>query len=271
MNAIILAGGESRRMGRNKALIERPDGVRQIDFIAGLAAGCCDSVYLSLREEGEGFCDLPVIADQHPGAGPVAALSSAAVACDGPLLVISCDLFLLDAATLDYLIKHRDPERAATCFRNRIDGRAEPLCAIYEASALEASGVAAEEGRRCVRKFLESLDPLILDLPSPAALDNSNTPEDLAESFVKLRDGVTRKMVKVSYFAKLREVRGVSEESVETLACTAAGLYEEISFRHRFPLGLDMLRVAINGDFSSWDAKVADGDEFVFLPPVAGG
>jgi molybdenum cofactor guanylyltransferase len=271
MNALILAGGRSKRMGRDKALIDRPDGTRQLDHIAALAREFCEKTYLSLKEPGTIPSELPVIPDLHPGEGPVAALESAAAACGGPLLVLGCDLFLMDRETISFLLAHRDPSRHATCFRNRIDGRAEPLCAIYENSGLAQAAGALAAGQRCARKFLESLDPLMLDLPMPAALDNANTPAELAEAFAKLEEGVMSKTVTILYFAKLREARGLDRESLQTIARTAAGLYEEIRFRHKLPLDMDALRVALNGEFSDWNANIHEGDEVVFIPPVAGG
>ena len=109
MNALILAGGESKRMGRNKALIERPDGIRQIDHITALVRGVSDAVYLSLKDEGTVPSELPIIPDIRPGEGPLAALESAAAACGGPLLVLGCDLYLMDSETLALLISRRDP------------------------------------------------------------------------------------------------------------------------------------------------------------------
>ena len=271
MNALILAGGESKRMGRDKSQIVRPDGNRQIDYVAGLLNPVCDRVFLSLRNRESVPIDLPVIPDTHPGAGPVAALASAADVCGGPLLVISSDLFLIDAPTLEFLLARRDPTCRATCFRNRIDDRVEPLCTIYEAAGMTAAAEAAANGQRCARKFLESLDPQVLDLPQPVALDNANTPEELNECFSKLTDGVLPKTVNILYFAKLREARGLDAETVETWANTAAGLYEEVRFRHRFPLDLDTLRVAINGEFADWSTRLNAGDEVVFIPPIAGG
>ncbi|MGC4017450.1 MAG: NTP transferase domain-containing protein [Luteolibacter sp.] len=268
MNALILTGGISQRMGRDKALIERPDGKRQIDHMIDLARRFADHVFLSTRDDNDRGTGVPLLVDEIPGSGPTAALAAAAATgLHGPWLVLGCDLLLLDTHTLDHLIANRDSSRAATAFRNRLDGRAEPLCAIYEASGIQSVHGASH----CARKFLESLDPLLLDLPQPAALDNVNTPADLAEAFLKLERGVAPKAVSLLYFAILREARGLSAESVETLAWTAAGLYEEISFRHRLPLESHQLRVARNGEFSSWDAPVSNGDEFVFIPPVAGG
>lgn len=271
MNILIVAGGMSRRMGRDKGLIVLPDGTRQIDRIAALAKEISGNVYLSVRAGTPPPVDLPVIHDLRPGAGPLAALEAAARTAPGPWLAIGCDLFLLDAGTLAYLVARRDPARPATCFLNRIDARPEPLCTIYEQSALAAAARSLDDGKHCARRFLESLDPATLELPNPVALDNANTPGELAECFAKLDRGVTRKNVRVLHFAKLREERGLDEETVETCACTAAGLYEELRFRHRLSLDSSSLRAAINGDFAPWDAPIADGDEVVFIPPVAGG
>jgi sulfur-carrier protein len=80
-----------------------------------------------------------------------------------------------------------------------------------------------------------------------------------------------KKMVRVRYFAILREQRGLDEEEVATGASTAAEVYEELRDRHRFTLPGGRLRVAINDDFAPWTSEVRDGDALAFLPPVAGG
>ncbi len=79
------------------------------------------------------------------------------------------------------------------------------------------------------------------------------------------------KTIKVRYFAILREQRGVSEEQLQTEAPDAATLYQDLAAAHPFTLPVDRLRAAINGDFAPWPAPLADGDEVVFIPPVAGG
>ena len=272
MNSLILIGGKSRRMGRDKALIERPDGTRQIDWLANLAGLSGGEVFLSTRDGSPPPLELPAVVDADSGGGPLAALAAMGSKRPGEsVLVLGCDLFLLDEATVRHLVARRDSSRKATCFANRIDGRPEPLCAIYEGSGISEAASALARGERCARHFLESLDPLVLELPHPAALDNANTPHELDECLAKLTRGVVPKSVDVLYFAKLREARGLDEERVETLACTPAGLYEELRFRHRLPLEIDSLRAARNGDFCAWDEAIADGDEIVFIPPVAGG
>jgi molybdopterin converting factor subunit 1 len=73
------------------------------------------------------------------------------------------------------------------------------------------------------------------------------------------------------YYALLREQAGRSSETVETAASTPGALYAELAARHRFRLAATQLQVAVNGAFASFDRALEDGDEVVFIPPVAGG
>jgi molybdopterin converting factor subunit 1 len=77
--------------------------------------------------------------------------------------------------------------------------------------------------------------------------------------------------VQLRYFALLREQAGRQAETVETSAATPAALYAELAARHGFRLGAAQLRVAVNASFSDWEQPLRDGDEVVFIPPVAGG
>ena len=76
---------------------------------------------------------------------------------------------------------------------------------------------------------------------------------------------------RVLYFASLRDRAGCAEERVNSDAKDAQSLYAELQRVHGFALTQARLRVAINGDFASWDRALNDGDEVVFLPPVSGG
>lgn len=77
--------------------------------------------------------------------------------------------------------------------------------------------------------------------------------------------------VRLQYYALLREQAGCQTETVDTAAETPAGLYAELAKRHGFRLPASQLRVAVNAAFSDWERVLADGDEIVFIPPVAGG
>jgi molybdopterin converting factor subunit 1 len=77
--------------------------------------------------------------------------------------------------------------------------------------------------------------------------------------------------LRLKYYALLREQAGCSEEQVETAASDAASLYDELAARHGFSLPREQLKVAVNTEFADWSRVLADGDEVVFIPPVAGG
>jgi len=77
--------------------------------------------------------------------------------------------------------------------------------------------------------------------------------------------------IRMRYYALLREQAGCGEEWLETAAADPASLYDELARRHGFSLSRAQLKVAVNAEFSDWSRSLADGDEVVFIPPVAGG
>lgn len=77
--------------------------------------------------------------------------------------------------------------------------------------------------------------------------------------------------VQLRYYALLREQAGRSRETVESGAATPAELYAELAARHGFRLAQAQVKVAVNSAFADWNRPLADGDEVVFIPPVAGG
>ncbi|MBL7648048.1 MAG: MoaD/ThiS family protein [Candidatus Hydrogenedentes bacterium] len=79
------------------------------------------------------------------------------------------------------------------------------------------------------------------------------------------------KTVNVAYYAKLREERGCSEETLKSEAETPAALYEALRSAFGFTLRPAQLGVAVNEAFAPWDTTLKDGDTVVFIPPVAGG
>lgn len=75
--------------------------------------------------------------------------------------------------------------------------------------------------------------------------------------------------VTVRYFALFRERAGRESERLATPAATVGDLYAELAPR----LGLDpeLVRAAVNGEFVEPPHALAEDDEVIFLPPVAGG
>lgn len=77
--------------------------------------------------------------------------------------------------------------------------------------------------------------------------------------------------VRVCYFAAFREATGVASERVDSAAATVEALFDECAGRHPGLYRYTASLVAINDEMTAWDAALADGDEVLFFPPVAGG
>ena len=273
---LVLAGGRSSRMGRDKAAL--PVGGRtQLEHAMTLLAPHVARAFVSVRADQRADplrSGFEQIADTRDDLGPIAGIIAAQERYpQSAWLVLACDLPLLDAATLALLVRERAPERLATAFRSSHDALPEPLCAVWEPASRAALAAYVARGKSCPRKFLLGADLQLIDELNPRALDNANTPEEYAAA-MNTRDAApsaaTRRLT-VQYFALLREQAGRGTESVVTAARTPRELYAELALRYPFTLDPSMLRVAINSEFGDWSAPLKEGDAVVFIPPVAGG
>jgi sulfur-carrier protein len=77
--------------------------------------------------------------------------------------------------------------------------------------------------------------------------------------------------ITVLYFASLREARGIERETLPSHDGDLGALYDALATTHGFALKRDRVRVAVNGEFVSWQRAPVSGDEVVFIPPVSGG
>jgi molybdopterin synthase sulfur carrier subunit len=78
-------------------------------------------------------------------------------------------------------------------------------------------------------------------------------------------------VIKIRYFAALREQAGTAGEELETAAGTAAELYEQLRQKYGFSLTSEQVKVAVNEEYRPLDYALSAGDEVVFIPPVSGG
>jgi molybdopterin-guanine dinucleotide biosynthesis protein A len=268
---LVLAGGRSTRMQRDKAALAYRGSETQLEIAMKLLAPRVARAFVSVRAD-QGSDPLrsawPRIVDRGDVEGPIAGISAAlAEQPDAAWLVLACDLPFLDAPTLAQLITARDPARDATAFRSSHDGLPEPLCAIYEPRAREAIAAHIAGGRNCPRKFLINANTRLLDQPNPRALDNVNTVAEYGAAMSALE----MLEIRVQYYALLREQAGRSAETLATRARTPRELYTELAAKYPFTLPAEMLRVAINAEFGDWSQPLKAGDAVVFIPPVAGG
>jgi molybdopterin-guanine dinucleotide biosynthesis protein A len=270
---LILAGGVSSRMHRDKAALQY-QGAIQLDRAFELASRHVEKVFVSVRANqvsDPARARRPLIVDAFAGEGPIVGIRSALAAFpQSAWLVLACDLPFLSDAAIEVLLRERDPTRFAIAYLSAHDGLPEPLCAIWEPSAAAALAKYQAGGGHCPRKFLNSHAARLIEPSDRRALDNINTPEEYAQALEALETAAP-KQLKIQYYALLREQAGRSEETLESSAATPADLYKDLASRYRFTLAREQLKVAVNSEFSDWSRKLKQGDAVVFIPPVAGG
>jgi molybdopterin-guanine dinucleotide biosynthesis protein A len=191
---LVLAGGRSSRMGRDKALLSF-DAVRtQLERTIGLLQPHCQRVFCSARADQadtyEHLGGVPVIADSVLGAGPLGGILSAMRAHPGASwFVTAIDLPLLCDASISHLIGQRDPFRFASVYRSIHGGFLEPLCAVYEPKFLAAAMFALGQGVSCPGRVLKDMRILEVEQRMGDHLANINTPKDCERYFPNLVAG----------------------------------------------------------------------------------
>jgi molybdenum cofactor guanylyltransferase len=135
-SALLLAGGESRRMGRDKATMEfrgRPLWERQLELLRALAP---EKTFVSARTKPAWLPDdVELLLDDPPSRGPLSGLVKALAAIETThLIVLAVDMPFLTASELGRLLEMATEGRGvAPIFRERV----EPLAAVYPAEAFE--------------------------------------------------------------------------------------------------------------------------------------
>ncbi|HWX25899.1 MAG TPA: NTP transferase domain-containing protein [Steroidobacteraceae bacterium] len=186
---LILAGGSSSRMHRDKAALPYR-GKSQLDRAFELAGRHLAKVFVSVRASqttDPTRAQRPLIVDCIAGEGPIVGIRSALAAYpDVAWLVLACDLPFLSDAALSQLLRERDVGGLATAYRSAHDGLPEPLCAVWEPASAPALASYQNDGGHCPRKFLIRHAVRLLEPLDRRALDNVNTPEEYAQALAAL-------------------------------------------------------------------------------------
>lgn len=188
----VLAGGESSRMRRDKALLEI-DGVPMLLRTARLVQSV--SALLAVIGASEAYqpLGLPLLPDDWPGAGPLGGIATALRASTIPWnLVVACDLPHLTAAWLAYLIERALASRADAVLPMNVRG-AEPLCAMYHQRCAPKIRAALARGTRKVTEGFAGLCVEAIERAEWKLFDsdgvlfkNMNSPADYEEAKARL-------------------------------------------------------------------------------------
>jgi molybdopterin-guanine dinucleotide biosynthesis protein A len=194
LSGVVLAGGQSRRLGQNKALLRLwgPQGPTLLEQIVSLLSKLCNEV-LVVSDGPHEWAEFSgrIIYDLYPGGGALGGIYTGLTEAEYPYaLAVGCDMPFLNEALLRYMAalpRNYDvliPRRPSPGSPDTL--LVEPLHAVYGRRCLEPMRCLLEQGRRQIVRFFPQVrvryvEPAELDRFDPAGLSfrNINTPEDL--------------------------------------------------------------------------------------------
>lgn len=184
---LILAGGESRRMGQPKGLLDYY-GIPQVQFLFNLAQSLNLEVFVGCREEQiHLFSELPLITD-HPdfaGHGPISGLLSAFKTFEGNWLLLGCDYPNINAETITKLLRAEKEAFDIICFKHPNSGIIEPLIALYRHRAGKQLMDFFANGGDSLSGFINQSNSLFIDSEDALVLKSIDTPEERDAFFGK--------------------------------------------------------------------------------------
>lgn len=183
LSVFVLAGGESSRMGRDKAFLEL-DGRSLLARALELARAASTAVHIvGPRSKFARFG--PVVEDVYPGCGPLGGIYSALLDSSTELnLVLAVDTPFIQPVFLDYLREQAEAGSAVVTLP-RIGGRYQTLCAVYRRAFAEPAGRALERGLYKIDPLFAEVEVRCIEEPElarlafdPRMFDNLNTDEE---------------------------------------------------------------------------------------------
>jgi len=194
-SGIVLAGGKSKRLGKNKAFIEL-GGKPVIQWVLDALRDLCDELLISANEiELYSGLGVRVVRDAPSGKGALVGLYSALIEMRNDFtFVAACDMPFLSKALVSYMMS-----RARDCdaLVPRIDAYIDPLHAIYSKNCVAAIEKQIASGNRQVRSFYGDIKVKYVDKeiiykldPGGLSLFNINNTADLdkARALIAGRD-----------------------------------------------------------------------------------
>jgi molybdenum cofactor guanylyltransferase len=190
VTVVILAGGKSTRMGRDKAFVEF-NGRSLLQGVLELALSVAPNVRIvGSKEKFAPYA--PVVEDIFPDCGPLSGIHAALRTSRTDLnLMLAVDMPSVSSAFLQYLIDEAriDHARAtveASIVVPRSGARLQPLCAVYRRDFADAAEVALRAGRNRIDPLFEVVKTRVIEDEemeragfSRSLFRNLNTPQEL--------------------------------------------------------------------------------------------
>ena len=179
---VILAGGLSRRMGRDKAALPAGEGTL-IEHLARRLAPVVDETIIAGGSAGQNLPGVTAVDDRYPGLGPLAGIHAGLLAARFPLVwVVGCDLPDVDPGLAALLCGLAGDVDAVV---PRVDSEPQGVCAVYVRSLAPRIDRLLAAGERRVKMLLAASKVRYVTPEELRAVDpelrsfrNINTPAD---------------------------------------------------------------------------------------------
>jgi molybdopterin-guanine dinucleotide biosynthesis protein A len=181
---LVLAGGDSRRMGRPKAWLE-VGNTTLLRYVVERLAPAFSEVIVSFAEPEQLEEPVPyrIVFDRKRSTGPLAGLEAGLVAARNEVIfAVACDMPYVTQEVAQMAVA---AARGCDAAIPRFDGRPEPVCGAYKRTALPFITGALNSGRLKTADIAGELDVTWLEGLDPGAFRSLNTPEDLERFHVE--------------------------------------------------------------------------------------
>lgn len=182
--ALILAGGDSSRMGQDKAALIL-EGKTLLESVTATMQSVFPKVIVSVRQERAGL-NLPQVRDELVASGPLAGLAAGMKSAATPwLFAVACDMPFITPAVIESLAGQRADCQAVVPM---VHGYPQPLAAFYATSCLDiVKSILNGSGNHSLRELLGKLQVryvseehmLVVD-PQLRSFFDLDTPQDVA-------------------------------------------------------------------------------------------
>ena len=187
--AVILCGGQSKRMGGDKSLIDY-HGLPQGHFMFELLSKLNIPVYISCRKDQvDQFLEMPLIVDQYDKIGPMGGLLSAFEKLPNhAIFLVGCDYPLIEEEDLNRLLQRRNQSKVLTMLTES-PSQIEPALCIYEPYLELKVRQEYHNKNFSLRQLIEGLEHEIVFPSHPDNLMQANTKSEMNEikRILKLR------------------------------------------------------------------------------------
>ena len=170
MNAVILVGGKSCRMGTNKAFLELK-GKTFIELQIELLREMFDEISISANTPSEyEYLNLPIFKDIYPGKGPLGGIYTSLINSSSlHTFMLACDMPFVGPE----LIKHlKDLTKEYDVVIPKSENGLEPLHAFYSKNCIEPIKRELDENNLRIRSFFPQVNVKIVELDSLASSDH---------------------------------------------------------------------------------------------------